>query len=217
MSERRSSPTTRGRLISVPKASPALRGEALARGMTVGLFGGTFDPPHQGHLHVAEAAKRRLGLDRVWWLVSPQNPLKPRRAGELDSRMAAVAALADRPGMVVSDIEARLGSNRTIDLVRALQRRYPGVRFVWLMGADNLKSFHRWGQWREIFASIPIAVISRPHDAVRARLAPAVRLHANSRVREQGLAALPLKSAPAWTYLIEPLNWHSSTALRARP
>lgn len=217
MSERRSSPTTRGRLISVPKASPALRGEALARGMTVGLFGGTFDPPHQGHLHVAEAAKRRLGLDRVWWLVSPQNPLKPRRAGELDSRMAAVAALADRPGMVVSDIEARLGSNRTIDLVRALQRRYPGVRFVWLMGADNLKSFHRWGQWREIFTSIPIAVISRPHDAVRARLAPAVRLHANSRVREQGLAALPLKSAPAWTYLIEPLNWHSSTALRARP
>lgn len=217
MSERRSSPTTRGRLISVPKPSPALRGEALARGMTVGLFGGTFDPPHQGHLHVAEAAKRRLGLDRVWWLVSPQNPLKPRRAGELDSRMAAVAALADRPGMVVSDIEARLGSNRTIDLVRALQRRYPGVRFVWLMGADNLKSFHRWGQWRQIFASLPIAVISRPHDAVRARLAPAVRLHANSRVREQGLAALPLKKAPAWTYLIEPLDWHSSTALRARP
>ncbi len=217
MSERRSRPTTRGRLISVPNASPALRGEALARGMTVGLFGGTFDPPHQGHLHVAEAAKRRLGLDRVWWLVSPQNPLKPRRAGELDSRMAAVAALADRPGMVVSDIEARLGSNRTIDLVRALQRRYPGVRFVWLMGADNLKSFHRWGQWREIFTSIPIAVISRPHDAVRARLAPAVRLHANSRVREQGLAALPLIRAPAWTYLIEPLNWHSSTALRARP
>tara|TARA_R110000868_G_scaffold12796_2_gene60575 strand:- start:996 stop:1649 length:654 start_codon:yes stop_codon:yes gene_type:complete len=216
MAERRSSPMTRGRLISVPRPSAALRGEALARGMTIGLFGGTFDPPHDGHLHVAEAAKRRLGLDRIWWLVSPQNPLKQRRAGELDSRMAAVAALADRPGMVVSDIEARLGCNRTIDLIRALHRRYPGVRFVWLMGADNLKSFHRWGQWRRIFASVPIAVISRPDDAVRARLAPAVRMHANSRVREQGLARLPLKEAPAWTYLIEPLNWHSSTALRAR-
>ena len=184
--------------------------------MKVGLFGGTFDPPHEGHLHVAEAARRRLGLDRIWWLVSPQNPLKPRRAGELDSRMRAVAALANRPGMVVSDFEARLGSNRTIDLIETLRRRYPGVRFVWLMGADNLKSFHRWGQWRRIFASIPIAVISRPHDAVRARLAPAVRMHAGSRVREQGLARLPLKKAPAWTYLIEPLDWHSSTALRAR-
>lgn len=207
---------TRGRLISVPRPSAALRGEALARGMTIGLFGGTFDPPHDGHLHVAEAAKRRLDLDRVWWLVSPQNPLKQRRAGELDSRMAAVGALANRPSMVVSDIEARLGCNRTIDLIRALRRRYPGVRFVWVMGADNLKSFHRWGQWRKIFASIPIAVISRPHDAVRARLAPAVRMHATSRVREQGLARLPLKKAPAWTYLIEPLDWHSSTALRAR-
>lgn len=216
MSERRSSPMARGRLISAPKAAPALRGEALARGMKIGLFGGTFDPPHEGHLHVAEAAKRRLGLDRVWWLVSPQNPLKQRRAGELERRMAAVAALAGRPGMVVSNIEARLGCNRTINLIRALQRRYRGVRFVWLMGADNLKSIHRWGQWRQIFASVPIAVISRPHDAVRARLAPAVRMYAHSRVREQGLALLPLKKAPAWTYLIEPLNWHSSTALRAR-
>ena len=216
MSERRSSPMARGRFISAPRPAPALRGEALARGMTIGLFGGTFDPPHEGHLHVAEAAKRRLGLDRVWWLVSPQNPLKHRQADELERRIAAVAALANRPGMVVSDYEARLGCNRTVDLIRALRRRYPGVRFVWLMGADNLKSFHRWGQWRKIFASIPIAVIARPHDAVRARLAPAVRMHSNSRVREQGLAQLPLTKAPAWTYLIEPLNWHSSTALRAR-
>tara|TARA_R110002072_G_scaffold2299_2_gene19100 strand:+ start:670 stop:1323 length:654 start_codon:yes stop_codon:yes gene_type:complete len=216
MSERRSSPMARGRRVSAPKPARALRSETLARGMTVGLFGGTFDPPHEGHRHVAEAAKRRLGLDRIWWLVSPQNPLKQRRAGDLESRMAAVAAQANRPGMVVSDVEARLGSNRTIDLLNALQHRYPGVHFVWLMGADNLKSFHRWGQWRQIFASVPIAVISRPHDAVRARLAPAVRMHANSRVREQGLATLPLKTAPAWTYLIEPLNWHSSSALRAR-
>jgi len=217
MSEGRSSPMARGRLVSSPGPAPALRSEMLARGMKIGLFGGSFDPPHEGHLHVAEAAKRRLGLDRVWWLVSPQNPLKQRRALELESRMAAVAALADRPGMVVSDLEARLGCNRTIDLIRVLQRRYPGVHFVWLMGADNLKSFHRWSQWRQIFASVPIAVISRPHDSVRARLAPAVRMHANSRLRDQGLAALPLKKTPAWTYLTEPLNWHSSTALRARP
>ncbi|SDL63073.1 nicotinate-nucleotide adenylyltransferase [Maricaulis salignorans] len=216
MSRRRSSPMARGRLISAPKPARALRGETFVRGMKVGLFGGTFDPPHDGHLHVAEAAKRRLGLDRIWWLVSPQNPLKQRRAGELDSRMAAVSALADRPGMVVSDIETRLGCNRTIELINALQRSHPGVHFVWLMGADNLRSFHRWGQWRQIFGSVPIAVISRPQDSVRARLAPAVRMHADSRLRDQGLATLPLKKAPAWTYLIEPLNWHSSSALRAQ-
>ncbi|WP_417491997.1 nicotinate-nucleotide adenylyltransferase [Maricaulis sp.] len=216
MDERRSSPMARGRLVSAPRPGRPLRNEALARGMKIGLFGGSFDPPHTGHLHVADAARRRLGLDRIWWLVSPQNPLKDRQANDLDSRIAAVSALAGQPGMVISDIESRLGCNRTVDLVRALNRLYPGVHFVWLMGADNLKSFHRWGQWRAIFESIPIAVISRPHDAVRARLAPAVRIYAHSRIREQGLARLPLKKAPAWTYLIEPLDWHSSTALRAR-
>jgi nicotinate-nucleotide adenylyltransferase len=215
MSELRSRPLVRGRLIHAPRPAPALRGEALTPGMTVGLFGGTFDPPHEGHLHVAETARRRLGLDRIWWLVSPQNPIKHRQAGGLDERIAAVRRLADRPGMVVSDLESRLGINRTIDLVRVLRRHYPGVHFVWLMGADNLKSFHRWGQWREIFSAIPIAVISRPHDAVRARLAQAVHMHARSRVRDQAVSTLPLKTAPAWTYLIEPLDWHSSTALRA--
>lgn len=215
MSELRSNPAIRGRLITRPRPARPLRGEALARGMKIGLFGGSFDPPHEGHLHVAEAAKRRLGLDRIWWLVSPQNPLKPRQAGDMERRVAAVERLANRPGMVVTDLESRLGCNRTIDLVETLQRRYPGVHFVWLMGADNLRSFHRWGQWRKIFDSIPVAVISRPQDAIRARLAPAVRIYARSRLREQGLARLPLKSAPAWTYLIEPLNWQSSTALRA--
>lgn len=198
-----------------PPAPRALRGEALAPGMRVGLFGGTFDPPHDGHLHVARTAMRRMRLHRVWWLVSPQNPLKTRRAGGFLQRFAETQALADEPGMIVSDIESRLGVNRTIDLVAALRRRHPGVHFVWIMGADNLGSFHRWHRWRDLMASLPVAVIARPTDSLRARLAPAAREFARSRIPDRRAHALPVSAAPAWTYLNERLNSTSSTALRA--
>ena len=194
----------------------ALKSELLVPGMRVGLFGGTFDPPHAGHLHVARTAMRRLKLDRVWWLVSPQNPLKARQAGDLARRMNAVAELASEPRMVISDIEARLGINRTVDLMRELKRRHPGVRFVWIMGADNLSTIHRWGHWREIFASYPVAVVSRPTDAVRARLSPAARIHARDRLPEGRARILADCAAPAWIYLTEPYHPHSSTALRNR-
>lgn len=194
----------------------ALKSELLVPGMRVGLFGGTFDPPHAGHLHVARTAMRRLKLDRVWWLVSPQNPLKARQAGDLARRMSAVAELASEPRMVISDIEARLGINRTVDLMRELKRRHPGVRFVWIMGADNLSTIHRWGHWREIFASYPVAVVSRPTDAVRARLSPAARIHARDRLPEGRARILADCAAPAWIYLTEPYHPHSSTALRNR-
>ena len=124
----------------------ALRlGFQLQPGMRVGLFGGSFNPPHEGHAHVAETAKRRLNLDRVIWLVSPQNPLKSRsETADLAERVAQAKALARGPGMIVSDLESRLGSAYTIDTVRALKARFPGVKFVWIMGADSLASFHRW-------------------------------------------------------------------------
>ena len=194
----------------------ALKSELLVPGMRVGLFGGTFDPPHAGHLHVARTAMRRLKLDRVWWLVSPQNPLKARQAGDLARRMNAVAELASEPRMVISDIEARLGINRTVDLMRELKRRHPWVRFGWIMGADNLSSIHRWGHWREIFASYPVAVVSRPTDAVRARLSPAASIHARDRLSEGRARILADCAAPAWIYLTEPYHPHSSTALRNR-
>ncbi|MEA1940631.1 MAG: nicotinate-nucleotide adenylyltransferase [Pseudomonadota bacterium] len=194
----------------------ALKSELLVPGMRVGLFGGTFDPPHAGHLHVARTAMRRLKLDRVWWLVSPQNPLKTRQAGDLARRMDAVSALASEPRMVISDIEARLGINRTVDLMRELKQRHPGVRFVWIMGADNLSSIHRWGHWREVFASYPVAIVSRPTDAVRARLSPAARIHARDRLPEGQARILADCAAPAWIYLTEPYHPHSSTALRNR-
>ena len=201
---------------STPARVPAsgLRGEALAPGMKIGLLGGSFDPPHAGHLHLARTALRRLGLDRVWWLVSPGNPLKSRPPGDFDARFEAVCTLADEPGMVVSDIETRLGITRTIDLVRALQTCHHDVHFVWLMGSDNLAQFHRWALWKDVFNALPIAVLSRPQDELRSRLSLAARTFASSRIRERQAHILPLKTAPAWTYLNEPLHSESSTRLR---
>ncbi|WP_198928880.1 nicotinate-nucleotide adenylyltransferase [Maricaulis sp. W15] len=184
--------------------------------MRIGLFGGSFDPPHAGHLHVARTALRRLGLNQVWWLVSPQNPLKTSPSGDFQRRFNAVRTLATQPGMHITDIESRLGTTRTIDLLTHLKTRHPGVHFVWLMGADNLAGIHRWAHWPQIFRSVPVAVIARPQDAVRARLSRAATQFATSRIRESEAAALPLQSAPAWTYLTERLHSHSSTALRAR-
>jgi nicotinate-nucleotide adenylyltransferase len=126
--------------------------------MRVGLMGGSFNPAHAGHLHVAETARVRLGLDRVVWLVSPGNPLKSA-APPLGLRIASARGVARGPSMVVSDAEARLGSRFTIDTVRLLKARHPGVRFVWLMGGDNLASFHRWKGWTDILREVPVAVV----------------------------------------------------------
>jgi nicotinate-nucleotide adenylyltransferase len=181
--------------------------------MTVGLFGGSFDPAHEGHAHVAETALIRLGLDRVVWLVSPQNPLKgsPR---PLNKRLAAVAAFAHGPSMVVSGAEADLGSTYSIDTIRLLKARNPGVRFVWIMGADSLAGFHRWKGWTDIFREIPIAVVARPGAQLKALTSPAARRFASARVPVGALLAAP---TPAWAYLAAPLNFLSSTALRERP
>jgi nicotinate-nucleotide adenylyltransferase len=161
--------------------------------MRIGLFGGSFNPPHEGHAHVAQTALHQLGLDRVIWLVSPGNPLKgaPPAIGE---RLAAVRRLARGPRMIVSDVEARLGTRYTVDTIGDLKRRFPGVQFVWIMGSDNLASFHHWKNWRGIARSVPLAVVPRPGFSVRS--APASRL---------------LKV----TRLHAPLNDASSTALRA--
>ncbi|MHA6288075.1 nicotinate-nucleotide adenylyltransferase [Maricaulis sp. CAU 1757] len=193
-----------------------LRSEGLAPGLKIGLFGGSFDPPHAGHRHVADTALRRLGLDQVWWLVSPQNPLKQHQPDDLGRRLAAVRRVARSPRMRVSDIEARWDTRRTIDLVVRLQARFPDVHFVWIMGADNLASIHHWARWREIFDRLPVAVVSRPGDAIRARLSRAAELYRHSRLLEHEARSLALAPAPAWTYLTERLHSQSSSALRAR-
>jgi nicotinate-nucleotide adenylyltransferase len=182
--------------------------------MRVGLMGGSFNPAHAGHLHVAETARVRLGLDRVVWLVSPGNPLKSA-APPLGLRIASARGVARGPSMVVSDAEARLGSRFTIDTVRLLKARHPGVRFVWLMGGDNLASFHRWKGWTDILREVPVAVVARPGTLTTSRFAPAASRFAAARLPSQAGRRLATARAPAWVYLPAPLNPLSSTKLRA--
>jgi nicotinate-nucleotide adenylyltransferase len=185
--------------------------------MRVGLFGGSFNPAHEGHAHVAETAMNRLGLDRVIWLVSPQNPLKPTHETEgLAKRMAGARRFARGQGMIVSDAESRLGSPYTIGTIRSLKARFPGVRFVWVMGADSLAGFHRWRGWSEILREVPVAVVSRPWISMKSRFSPAARRFAHSRLPSRAAPILPGSNPPAWVFLVGPLNFQSSTLLRER-
>lgn len=187
--------------------------------MSVGLFGGSFNPAHDGHAHVAETAMRHLGLDRVVWLVSPQNPLKDARdsaplAERLVSARDAAKLAARGPSMIISDVETRMGTRWTIDTLRALVARHPGVNFVWLMGSDNLAGFHKWRGWTDIMRLMPMAVIARPGSMLDSRTAPAAARFADARVPARKARLLSRMPAPAWTYLTAPLNPRSSTALR---
>lgn len=190
----------------------------LTPGMKVGLFGGSFNPAHDGHAHVAETAMRRLGLDRVVWLVSPQNPLKSsHEMAPLEERMRSACDMARvvGPRMIVSDVETRMGTQWTVDTLRTLVARHPGVHFVWLMGSDNLAGFHRWRGWTDIMRLMPMAVIARPGSLLDSRSAPAAVRFARARVPAEQAGLLPSLEAPAWTYIVAPLNPRSSTAIRS--
>ena len=185
--------------------------------MRVGLFGGSFNPAHEGHAHVAQTALRRLALDRVIWLVSPQNPLKSARdTASLARRMASARVVAGvDPRMIVSDAETRLGVVYTVDLVNRFHLRFPGVKFVWVMGGDNLASFHRWRGWTDIARTTPVAVVARPDVLLQSRSAPAARRYGRFRLPSRQAALLADAAPPAWIYLRAPLNGASSTKLRA--
>jgi nicotinate-nucleotide adenylyltransferase len=172
------------------------RGFPLAfPGMKIGLFGGSFDPAHEGHAHVAETALKRLGLDHVWWLVTPQNPLKPK-SGALKQRMASAKRFARGRKMVVTDIESRLGARYTFETLRALKKIYPGVKFTFVMGADNLENFRKWRNWREVARAMPIAVVARPQSGLSWRMHwPKSWVYLNARLNPQSSSALRSKVA----------------------
>lgn len=197
--------------------SGALRsGFHLERGMTVGLFGGSFNPAHEGHRHVAETARQKLGLDRILWLVSPQNPLKPTtETAPLAERMAGVRPFTGH-GDIISDFETRIHATYTLDTLRALRARYPGVHFVWIMGGDSLAGFHRWRGWVQLMRMAPIAIVSRPGALMKARFSPATQRFARYRIDERAARTLPFRQAPAWAYIKGPLHGHSSSALRLK-
>lgn len=185
-----------------------------SRGMVIGLLGGSFDPAHEGHVHITREALKRLGLDQVWWLVSPGNPLKAAGPAPMAERLARARALMRDPRVRVTDLEARLGTRYTAETVERLTALYPGVRFVWLMGADNLVQFTRWQRWRDILDMVPVAVLARPGWGVKARLSRAARSMRSHEV-ERG-ESLRARTAPAWAFVNLPLNAASSSAIRAR-
>ena len=183
-------------------------------GMAVGLLGGSFDPAHGGHVRITRAALARFRLDRVWWLVSPGNPLKPDPPAALDRRVAQARALIRDPRVAVGDIEARLGTRTTADLLGRLLPLYPGVRFVWLMGADNFATLHRWDRWEQIMATVPVGVLARPGHRIAARLGPAARRFRSARLPAEAAGALARAQPPAWCFVNLPLDPASSTAIR---
>ncbi|MFN3971434.1 MAG: nicotinate-nucleotide adenylyltransferase [Gemmobacter sp.] len=184
-----------------------------ARGQVIGLLGGSFDPAHVGHAHITREALKRFGLDRVWWLVSPGNPLKARGPAPMAARIARARAVMDHPRVVVTDVEARMNTRFTAETLVRLRARYPGVRFVWLMGADNLAQFHRWDHWQDILRTVAVGVLARPGQGARALLAPAARAFQGARV---GPCSLRRAAPPAWCFVHLPMVKASSSAIRAR-
>lgn len=191
-----------------------MQGWPVARkGMVIGLLGGSFDPAHAGHVHITSEAMKRFGLDRVWWLVSPGNPLKTKGPRPMEERIAHARAVMHHPRVTITDLEARMGTRYTAATLRALHKRYPGVRFVWLMGADNLVQFHRWDDWRWIMKNVPVGVLARPGSGVTGRLGRAARAFRGGRVAPELLGHA---NPPAWSFADLPMLDVSSSAIRAR-
>ena len=185
-------------------------------GQTIGLLGGSFDPPHEGHAHITREALKRFGLDQVWWLVSPGNPLKTEGPAPLQKRMTAARSLMRHPRVKITDLEAQMGTRYTAETLAGLMARYPGVRFVWLMGADNLASFHRWDNWRWIMENVAIGVVARPGQRISARISPAAAQYERFRLRGREAQRLAKAEPPAWCFVNVPMRNISSTAIRAR-
>jgi nicotinate-nucleotide adenylyltransferase len=183
----------------------------------VGLFGGSFNPAHEGHAHVARAALEQLGLDEVWWLVSPGNPLKDRRdIAPLPERFASAAARAHDGCMRVTDIEAEFGTNYTAETIVRLRARFPRLFFVWLMGADNLLQLPEWKAWSSIFSMVPVAVFARPHYLERALSGAASARFRDRRLPERAARSLARHRPPAWIFVHSRLHAASASAIRAR-
>ena len=183
--------------------------------MRIGLLGGSFDPAHEGHALITRQALKRFGLDEVWWLVSPGNPLKTRGPAPLAERMARAREVVQHPRVQVTDLETRLGTRYTYATLTELMAVYPGVSFVWLMGADNLATFHRWENWRDIMQLVPVGVMARPGQRISARLSPAARMFRRHKLRSREAMRIAEMTAPAWVFINVPMNDMSSSRIRA--
>lgn len=194
------------RYLRMPHAEP---------GMVVGLLGGSFNPPHEGHVLVADIALRRLRLDRLWWIVTPGNPLKDRRQlAPLGQRLRMSEEIAPNPRIKVTAFEKAIGQSYTAKTLDIVKLRNPGVRFIWIMGADNLQGFHHWQNWQKIARTFPIAVIDRPGSTLAYLSSKMAKTFDFARVDEEDAGALAFRKAPAWTFIHGPRSPLSSSALR---
>jgi nicotinate-nucleotide adenylyltransferase len=184
-------------------------------GARIGILGGSFNPAHEGHRHISLIALKRLRLDRIVWLVAPQNPLKPEKGmAPFAERLEKARAMARHRSILVSDLEARLGTRYTFETVSQLTTLYPTARFAWLMGADNLATFHRWKRWKSIMRHLPVAVVDRPSYGLRAKRSVAAHRFSQVRLPEHRAAALLEYRPPAWVFLHAPLHPQSATRIR---
>ncbi len=167
-------------------------------------------------MHITRQALKRFGLDRVWWLVSPGNPLKKHGPAPLEQRLSECRRIMQHPRVTITDIERHLGTRYTAETIAALQEKYQHVQFVWLMGADNLASFHLWQDWQEIMHRVPVGVLARPGDRISARRSVAAQRFDHARLKGPASQLLARSQAPRWCYINVPLNDASSTALRAK-
>jgi nicotinate-nucleotide adenylyltransferase len=201
--------------LAKPSAAPSQVIPYYTDGLRIGLLGGSFNPPHEAHRAISQFAMKRLRLDRVWWLVSPGNPLKNGYgANDILARASAARKIACDPRIDVTCLEAVIGTRYTVDTISYLRRRCAGARFVWIMGADNLAQFHHWDDWQGIAAQVPIAVIDRPPQSFRALAAPAALALARDRLPENEAWQLADAKPPAWVFLTGMKLSLSSTKLR---
>ena len=188
----------------------------MMKGRRIGLLGGSFNPAHEGHRHISLFALQRLRLDAVWWLVSPQNPLKPIDGmASFDDRFASAEDVAQHPRIVVSDIESRIGTRYTADTLRVLHHRHSRHRFVWIMGADNLIQLSRWRDWTSIVEMVPIAVFARPGYSQRSLFSAAAHRYRRNRLPDHAATGLVDRKTPAWVFMHTPLHPASATEIRA--
>lgn len=185
--------------------------------ITIGLFGGSFNPPHEGHLLVAEEALKQLSLDYVWWMISPGNPLKRYdNLASVAKRVALSNKLVKNKRIIVTDLESKLNFQYSVDTVAYLEKRYPNVRFVWIMGADSLIYFHKWHNWEKLVNLIPLVVINRPKVTFKALNSPVAQKLSLNRVPASKASTLPFLRPPAWSFLFSKLSFLSSTQLREK-
>lgn len=185
------------------------------RGQKIGLLGGSFDPPHLGHVHISRRALKRFGLDQVWWIVSPGNPLKKNAPASFERRMAACKKIALHPKIVVTDLEKRLETRYTAQTLDKLKQLYGTVDFVWLMGADNLVQFHKWDRWDHIMRTVPIGVLARPGQQIAAGRSVAALRFGKYRLSQRRAGALVNGKVPRWVLLTGPSKKISSTQIRS--